>query len=120
MKSFAPLEKAAKITLSLDRTKLRNDWDDAATITASVTDANGVIVPAADAAIAFQLNGPAAIAAVDSANNTSHEPFQANTRRVFDGWCIAIIRATAAGKITIGASAPGLTPASVTIEAAAQ
>ena len=85
-------------------------------VTAAVTDDRGVIVPGADATVAFQLSGPGSIAAVDSADNTSHEPFQANTRRVYDGWCIAVIRGAAAGKITVGASAAGLAAGSVTIE----
>ena len=39
--------------------------------------------------------GPGVIAAVDSADNASHEPFQAPERRAFQGRCIAIVRATA-------------------------
>jgi beta-galactosidase len=108
--------KASKITLSLDRAKLRNDWDDVAYVTASVTDDHGVMAPQADATVAFQVSGPGAIAAVDSADNTSHEPFQANTRRVYDGWCIAVIRGTGAGRIAVNASAAGLAAGSVTIE----
>jgi beta-galactosidase len=110
--------KASKITLSLDRAKLRNDRDDVAYVTASVTDDHGVIVPEADATVTFQVSGPGAIAAVDSADNTSHEPFQANTRRVYDGWCVAVIRGsgTGAGKIAVSASGAGLASGSVTIE----
>jgi beta-galactosidase len=108
--------KASRIALTVDRAKLRNDWDDVAYVTAAVTDDRGVIIPQADAMVAFQVSGPGAIPAVDSADNTSHEPFQANTRRVYDGWCIAVIRGAGAGKITVGASAAGLAPGSVTIE----
>jgi beta-galactosidase len=112
--------KASKIVLTVDRAKLRNDWDDVAYVTAAVTDDRGVIVPEAEATVAFQVSGSGAIAAVDSADNTSHEPFQDNTRRVYDGWCIAVIRGAGAGKITVGASAAGLTPGSVTIEVGAK
>jgi beta-galactosidase len=109
--------KASRITLSVDRAKLRNEWDDVATVTAAVTDDHGVVVPGADAVVAFRVAGPGAIAAVDSGDNASHEPFQAAARRVYDGWCVAVIRATGAGKITLGASAARLMAGSVTIEA---
>jgi beta-galactosidase len=112
--------KAAKITLSVDRPKLRNDWEDVAYITASVTDDHGVTVPQSEAEVAFHLTGPGAIAAVDSADNTSHEPFQSSARRVYDGWCVAVVRATGAGKIAVQATAPGLASGAVTIEAGAK
>lgn len=115
-KELRTARRASRITLTVDRVKLRNDSDDVAYVTAAVTDDRGVIVPEADATVAFQVSGPGAIAAVDSADNTSHEPFQANTRRVYDGWCIAAIRGTGAGKIAVRASAAGLAPGSVTIE----
>ena len=49
------------------------------------------------------------IAAVDSGNNTSHEPFQASERKAYQGRCFAMIKATAAkGRIKLVASAVGL------------
>jgi beta-galactosidase len=109
--------KAAKIVLSVDRAKLRNDWDDVAYVTAAVTDEHGVTVPGADVTVAFQVSGAGAIAAVDSADNASHESFQGKTRHVYDGVCVAAIKATGVGKVTVGASAAGLAAGSVTIEA---
>ncbi len=109
--------RPAKITLTADKEKLRDNWDDVTYVTASVTDDRGVVVPQADNPVRFDIAGPGAIAAVDSADNTSHEPFQASARRAYNGWCIAVIRATAAGRITVRASAEGLTASSVTIEA---
>jgi beta-galactosidase len=109
--------KPAKIVLSADRPKLRNDWDDVAYVTASITDSQGIVVPTAEAAIAFRIAGPGALAALDSGDNASHESFQSPTRQAFNGSVVATIRATAPGKVTLAASSPGLTPASVTIEA---
>ncbi len=80
----------------------------------------GVIMPQANETVAFPVWGPGAIAGVDSVNNTSHELFQANQRRVYDGWCIAVIRGTGARKIAVGASATGLAAGSVTIEVGAK
>jgi len=54
---------------------------------------------------------------VDSADNASHEAFQASERRAFQGWCVAVLKAGAAGRIAMTASAPGLAAGSITIEA---
>lgn len=60
------------------------------------------------------------IAAVDNADNASHEPFQASERRAYQGRAIAILKAGApSGRITLTASAPGLAPGSITIEVVA-
>ena len=64
----------------------------------SVVDDNGVLVPNADPLVAFQAAGPGAIAAVDSADNASHEPFQASERHAYQGQCLAIVKATRRGK----------------------
>ena len=78
------------------------------------------MVPSAQDVIAFKVTGPAVIAAVDSGDNTSHEKYQATERAVFLGQCVAILKATAdSGEITLTASAPGLTPGSMTIKASA-
>jgi beta-galactosidase len=110
--------KPMKIVLAADRGKLSPEWDDVVYVTASVVDENGVLVPGADQPIAFQVTGPGVIAAVDSADNASHEPFQASERHAFQGQCLAIVKASAgAGRIAVTASSPGLAAATVNIEA---
>jgi beta-galactosidase len=112
--------KPAKIVLAADRTKLTPVWDDISYVTVTVADGNDVPCPWSDDLITFNLSGPGIIAAVDSGDIASHEPFQATERRLFRGRCFAIIRATAAsGRITLTASAPSLKAASITIEAVA-
>jgi len=107
----------AKINVAPDRNFLRATWDDVVHVTATVVDANGVLIPTASDLITFKLTGPGIIAAVDSGNNTSHEPFQASDRRAYQGRCFAMIKASAnKGRITLVASAPGLTAASVAID----
>jgi beta-galactosidase len=111
---------AAKIQLETDRDNLAPDWDDICYVRATEVDANNVPVPSAADEISFSASGPGAIAAVDSGDMGSHEPFQASQRQAFEGTCVAVVRATAAtGQITITATAPGLTTGSVTINAAA-
>jgi beta-galactosidase len=68
--------------------------------------------------ITFAISGPGVIAAVDNADNASHEPFQANERHAFQGQCIAFVKASApSGKMIVTASAPGLKSGSITIQA---
>jgi beta-galactosidase len=109
--------KPAKIVLTADCTKLSTDWDDVSYVTATVTDENGVRIPWADELISFKLEGPGVIAGVENGDRSSHEPFQASERHAFQGRLVAILKASGpSGKITLTASAPGLTGSSITIE----
>ncbi|HEX8142504.1 MAG TPA: glycoside hydrolase family 2 TIM barrel-domain containing protein [Pyrinomonadaceae bacterium] len=110
--------KAAKIELTADRTRLAPVWDDVVYVAARVLDASGVLVPGASDLITFKATGPGRIVAVDSADNNSHEPFQASERKAYQGLAFAMLKANAPrGRITLTASAPGLTGGSITINA---
>ncbi len=110
--------KPARIILAADRTRIAPVWDDASYVTATVVDANGVMVPTAGDLITFKVAGPGRVVAVDSGDNASHEPFQAAQRKAYQGRCFAIVKSSAPrGRITLTASAPGLTGGSVTINA---
>lgn len=108
---------AAKILLSTDRARITSSWDDVSYITATVVDANGVMVPTANDQVVFKASGPGAIVAVDSADNASHEPFQATARRAFQGRCFALVKAngTTGGSVVVTASSPGLESSSVSV-----
>jgi beta-galactosidase len=109
---------AARIVLTVDRSRLADRWDDVVTITATVVDANGVLVPNADQLVEFRLTGAGIIAAVDSGDNSDHDPFQATKRRAFQGRVFAMIKANqSSGKISVSASAGNLRSNSVTITA---
>jgi beta-galactosidase len=107
--------KPAVILLSTDRTRLVDDWDDVAYIRAAVADTNGVIMPDATNQISFSISGSGRIVAVDSGDNSSHEPFQATSRRAYQGLCFAIVRATGGHGISVQAQAAGLKSGSLTI-----
>lgn len=108
----------AKIVLSADKTKIADEWDGVAEITARITDRRGITVPSAGNPVSFRISGPGAIAAVDNADNSSHESFQASERHAFQGRCVAFVKVTAAsGRIKISASADGLTGDSIVIHA---
>jgi beta-galactosidase len=109
--------KAAAVVLKVDRPQLTAHWDDVAYVTAEVVDDHGVVVPSAANPITFSVTGPASIIAVDNQDITSHEPFQSNVRSAYQGRSIAIVRANAAGRIAIAATAASLKPGSVMTEA---
>ena len=108
----------AKILLTANHKKIADDWDGVAFVRATVVDQHDIPVPGADNLISFKVSGPGVVAAVDNADNASHEPFQASERHAFQGECVAFVKATApAGKIILTASAPGLKSGSVTLKA---
>jgi beta-galactosidase len=110
--------KPAKIVLSTETKELAPGWDNVAFVRAKIVDAKGIDIPRADDLISFNISGPGAIAAVDSANNSSHEPFQTTMRQAYLGECIAFVRATSpSGRIVLTATAPGLKSGSITIKA---
>ncbi|MEQ1642703.1 MAG: glycoside hydrolase family 2 TIM barrel-domain containing protein, partial [Pyrinomonadaceae bacterium] len=108
--------KPAKIILSADKATVANDWNDVVYVSATVVDANGIMVPSANHIISFDTTGSGAVAAVDSADNADHDPFQAKRRKAFQGICFALIKANrSTGRITVTASAPGLASAKITL-----
>jgi beta-galactosidase len=107
----------AKIVLTADKPQISKNWDDVSCLTARVVDANGITCPNVDKLISFSISESGLILAVDNGDINSHEQYKATERHVFNGKCIAIIRAkTSSGKITITASSPELVSGSVTIE----
>jgi beta-galactosidase len=110
----------ARVALEADCRELSPGWDEVGLVRATVVDAAGTPVPGASPVVTFRVDGPGTVAAVDNADNSSHEPFQAAQRSAYRGRCVAFVRATGdAGTITITASADGLADGRVAIEAAA-
>ena len=102
--------KPARIVLETDRQTLPSDWESVAFVTARVVDENGVTAPAADNAIAFEVQGPGFILATDNGDLASHEPFQSHERHAFEGRAVALIVARGGGKITVSARAEDSPP----------
>jgi beta-galactosidase len=111
--------KPVNIVLTAESKKLSPGWDNVALVRATIVDSDGITIPRAGDLIAFKVAGPGVVAAVDNADNASHEPFQTNSRHAFQGECVAFVRANAEyGKIKLTATAPGLKTGSLTIKAA--
>ena len=106
----------ARILLTADKLKISKSWDDVSYVTASVVDADGIVCPNDDKLISFSVSESGLISAVDNGDINSHEAYQSSERHIFNGQCIAIIKAkVAAGKITVTASSPELVSGSVVI-----
>ncbi len=108
--------KPAKLTLTVERARLSNSWDDIAYLRAAITDAQGTWVPDGHAALHFAVNGPGKIIATDNSDNADNSGFQHSDRAAFHGTAIAIVRATAAkGNVTVTVSSEGLGSASASL-----
>lgn len=106
-----------RIILSVDHSKIVNDWNDVAFVTAKVVDANGIVCPNVDKLITFKVSETGKVIAVDNGNVSSHESYQGLERHTYNGQCIAIVRAkSTSGQIMITANSPELTSGSATIE----
>jgi beta-galactosidase len=107
--------KPAEIRLTGDA-MLDADGQDLSFVVAEVVDADGVICPNAEELIRFEIEGPAALAAVANSNPKSTESFQQPQRKAWRGRALAIVRAgTTAGGVKVTASAEGLMSGEVNI-----
>jgi len=108
--------KPASIKLEADKNTIFNKWDDVVFVNVSVVDKNGTLVPDAADLIEFKVEGAGVVAAVDSGDSYSHEPYQAKQRKAFQGMCLALLKANADREaIKLTASAPDLKSAAIKI-----
>ena len=83
---------AAKLELVADRSEIAADGSDLSFITVRVLDREGLVVPRSHNRVHFKIEGPGEIIAVGNGDPTSHEPFQALERKVFNGMALVVIR----------------------------
>lgn len=107
----------ARIELLPDTTQLRADGKDVAHVEFRIVDAQGVRVPDAAPGVTFEMSGPARLLGLGSGDLNSTENCKTDTHHAFQGRGLAILQSTAIpGGITLKAAAPGLAPASVTLQ----
>ena len=100
----------AAIRLTADRSVIRASRNDLAYITTEVVDADGNVIPYADAVkVKFEISGQGKLAGVGNGSPTDLASFQQPERKTYMGVCLAIVRPeTTPGKINIKATAEGL------------
>ncbi len=106
----------AKIELKTDRAAITSNGEDVSVIAVEIQDADGRVVPTAMNDVTFSLSGAGRIIGVGNGDPSSHEADRATKRSAFNGLCMALVQSTKQpGAITINATSPGLTSASVTV-----
>jgi beta-galactosidase len=78
-------------------------------------DKKGNIVTLADNQITVEVSGPGQLIGLDTGDQTSHEHYKTNSRKLFEGRARAIIAANQSGNIAVIISSPGLNSAQLTI-----
>jgi len=108
----------ARVALAPDRGTIHPDGNDLSFVTVTVEDSAGVPVPTAEPLVRFRVAGDGRIVGVDNGDQISHEPFQADHVRLFEGKALVIIRGgRTPGTVTLTATAEGgVAPASAHIE----
>ena len=106
----------AKIVLTVDHSKIVNDWDDVAYVTATIVDANGVPCPHAGKIVNFSIAGSGVITATDNGSLATQDAFSNPARHTFNGKCIALIKGKSAGQATVKATSPGLAEGTIAIQ----
>ena len=110
---------AVKLVLRADRTSISADGEDVAMFAVEVQDAQGRTVPITDNLVTFRVSGPAKLIGVGNGDPTDQASDKGSARKAFSGFCMALVQSTkAAGSITVEASSPGLTAASVAVSSA--
>ncbi|HUP02982.1 MAG TPA: beta-galactosidase GalA [Bryobacteraceae bacterium] len=110
----------AQLVLTSDRRTVNADGEDVAMFAVEVRDAQGRYHPLADNQVSFRVSGQGTILGTGNGDPTNHEPDRGASRKAFNGYCMAVVQSTkAAGRITVEAASPGLTPARVTIASTA-
>jgi beta-galactosidase len=110
-------DKASMLSMTADRPELSSNGSDLVYITLRIEDKNKHLVPKSSNLINFSIEGPGKIVAVDNGDATSHDPFQANYRKAYNGMALVIVKAEkgAGASFTVKAESKGLKGASVTV-----
>jgi beta-galactosidase len=109
--------KPAKLILEADKALIAADGRDLAFVTVKILDENGTLVPRADNLVNFKISGEGRIVGVDNGLQISHEPFQANHRKAFNGLCLAVVQSgEKTGQIELKATSEGLEESTVIIK----
>ena len=107
---------AAALKLEADRPEYLADGEETAIIPVTGLDEQGRYTPTADNDLSFSVTGPGVIVGVGNGDPSSHEPDKSNHRHAFNGRCLVLVQSKPGetGTVTLTASAPGLTSATLT------
>ena len=108
----------AQIRLTPDRSTIAADGNDLSFVTVEILDGEGNLCPLAENEVTFTVEGAGQNEGVDNGSPISLERFKADHRKAMAGKALLIVRNNGKkGDITVKAVSPGLTDASVTLNA---
>jgi beta-galactosidase len=111
----------ARIKLTADRLRVRSDGQDLSYVTVELVDARGIRHPKAENLVRFSIEGPGTIVGVGNANPVSTESYQQPQHKAWQGRALVVVKSgRQPGRIVLRATAQGLHPASITIDAGGQ
>ena len=105
------------LDVRVDRPEITANPSDLAFVELALVDETGTVHTVADRRIDVVVDGPGVLQALGSGNPVSDEPFTGTGCTTFDGRALAVIRPTAAGTITVTATAEGCGDRSVQVDA---
>jgi beta-galactosidase len=106
------------LKLVADRNWLNGDGEDAQPVTVEEIDAQGRVVPTANALVTFDATGPGAIIGLNNGDPDCHEPEKGSQHSLFHGLGQVVVQSSAngAGTLKLRAHAEGLASAEATID----
>ena len=107
----------AALRLVTDRSIMAGNGSDAQPVTVEVVDAQGRVVPTAEAPVQFSISGPGQIIGLNNGDPTNHESEKGTEHRVFHGLAQVILQSSLAGqgKLRLTATSAGLSSGEATI-----
>ncbi|NOW97884.1 glycoside hydrolase family 2 TIM barrel-domain containing protein [Mucilaginibacter sp. SG564] len=111
---------AAKIKLIADRKEILANGQNLSYVRIEITDKNGIIQSNATNRLHFKIDGPGTIAGVDNADIKDVDSYAGNSRKVWHGSAMIVIRSTHnTGDIKLTVSSTDLSDATLTVKALA-
>ena len=108
--------QAERLELSPDLKTLKDDGRQVSTIEVHVVDGNGNRVPDAAGTVGFEVLGAGRLIASGNADLADESTVTGGHAKLYQGRAVAVVRSTGApGKLTVRATAPGLTAAEVVL-----
>ena len=106
------------LSVEPETSQLLADGADLAYLPILLTDADGTLKPASDRSVTVQVEGPAILLGLGSAEPTTTEGFAADTHRTYYGRAQAVLRSThQTGEVIVTISAPECEPVVISIPA---
>ena len=109
----------ARLEATAETVMVASDGEDVCYVNVSVRDAEGMVVLDAKLPVKFEMEGPGEIVATDNGDETDFDDYHSPSRRTFNGWVQAIVRAHpgSAGNMRVRVSSVGLAPSIIEVGA---